>query len=63
LDVLACSGKYQGNWTGGYQVSNSANLKDLRKMCVEDATPLSYIYTKYIKPKSLPSVKLGSERD
>jgi hypothetical protein len=31
LDVLASGGKYQGNWSGGYQVSDSANHRDLRK--------------------------------
>jgi len=31
LDVLAGGGKHQGNWSGGYQVSNSGNHTDFRR--------------------------------
>ena len=35
LDVLASGGKYQGNWSRGYQVSNSAHhTHRLQKMHV-----------------------------
>jgi hypothetical protein len=44
LDVLACSGKYQGNWSGGYQVSKSANHTDFRKCMEQVDIPNIYLH-------------------
>jgi len=47
LDVLASGGKHQGNWSGGYQVSNSANHTDFRKYMKKVDTPIIYLHKIY----------------